>query len=432
MTDEPLMGEAALSCARTPRVILTLAGSLFAVSFLVSTVGTVANASEGPKARNMHALVGRLSPGATFTLPRGVTNLRQPLSVPRGVTVQGHPRGSVLRIARGAAEAFGYSFMITPAAGTAGNVTVRDFTLDGSRSRGIPDNSGGGVKAGPSWTIKDVHLSNMSYFKVWVYRVTDVDVRRNTFDAEFGTSSKHDNIGGGRARDVTLSGNQFDVSTRGNAIDLVAPRNVTVTDNVVRGAPGREHSIFLEGVRRGLVADNDLTGSSITVQGNARYRDKGDAVNPLGVRIEGNSVRNAPAHGIAIKYEDQGVRSASGGANSLVGNRVSGSGLSGMAILQCTVGAATRPDAIVGNTVVDPFARGDSDWSTGCGTVPSNGIAVTGGSAEISQNRVVDRRDRPTTKFGLFVGAGGGRVPLGRITLWGNTGSGLSVGVSNR
>ena len=321
--------------------------------------------------------------------------------------------------------------MITPAGPGARNVTVRDLSLDGSRSRGIPNNSGGGIKAGPSWTIRDLHLSNMSYFRVWVYRVADVEVTRNVFDAEFGVSSGHDNIGGGRSRHVTLSSNRFDADTRGNAIDLVAPRDVTVVDNTVTGARGREHSIFLEGVRTAEIVGNRLVASSITLQGNADYRDKGSAVNPTRVRVEGNTVQDAPAHGIAIKYQDEGVRRAAGGNNTVVANEVSNSGLSGIVILHCTAGAASSSDSVIGNTVVNPFARGSSSWGTGCGTIPSNGIAVTGGSAVVTRNSVIDSRPSAVTEFGVYLGAQGGPVPLGSVTVTGNYGRGLLTGITN-
>ena len=211
---------------------------------LVPQTAFAAPAPLATSARDVYRQVARARPGDTITLPAGVTTLDRPLAVPRGVTLQGDRRGTVLRIARRAADAFGYSFMIGPSEDSR-NVTVRDISLDGSRSRGIPDNSGGGIKAGPSWTISGIHLSNMSYFKIWVYRVADVEVRRNVFDASFGVSSGHDNIGGGRSRRVTLGSNTFDASTRGNAIDLVAPRDVTIADNTVTGAPGREHSCLL-------------------------------------------------------------------------------------------------------------------------------------------------------------------------------------------
>lgn len=406
-----------------------------ALALAVVAMPDTASAAPMPSAatpRDIHQEVTRARPGDTVTLPAGVTTLQRPLAVPRGVTIEGHPNGTVLRIARGAASEFGYSFMITPATPGATNVTVRNISLDGSRSRGIPNNTGGGVKAGTSWTIKGIRASNMSYFRIWVYRVSDVRVLQNVFDAGFGMSGGHDNIGGGRSSRVTISGNRFETTTRGNAVDLVAPRTVTISDNVAVGTPGREHSIFLEGPRTAVVTGNHLTESSITVQGNGDYRGTGETVNPTDVRVEANTVISAPSHGIALKYEDEGVRRVAGGGNSILDNEIIDSGVSGVAILHCTVGAGVRSDTVAGNSVLNPFARGTQSWGTGCGTVPSNGIAVTGGSAELSDNRVVDSRPSSNTEYGIYVGAERARVPLGTVTLADNKGQGLLAGISNR
>ncbi|MFN8126985.1 MAG: right-handed parallel beta-helix repeat-containing protein [Candidatus Nanopelagicales bacterium] len=382
--------------------------------------------------RDLHEEVAHARPGDTVTLPAGVTRLQRPLAVPRGVTVTGHPDGTVLRIARGAASEFGYSFMIAPASPRATNVTVRNLSLDGSRSRGVPGNTGGGVKAGTGWTIRGVRASNMNYFRIWVYRVSDVRVLDNVFDSRFGMSGGNDNIGGGRSSRVTISGNRFEATSWGNAVDMVAPRDVTVSDNVAVGTPGREHSIYLEGPRGATISGNHLTGSSITVQGDSRYRARGDTVNPTDVRILANTVVDAPAHGIAIKYEDEGGRRVAGGGNMVADNVIADSGVSGVVILHCTPGAGVRSDTITGNSVVDPFARGTHSWGTGCGTVPSNGIAVTGGSAVVTANRVIDSRPAPITEYGIFVGAQRGRVPVGTVTLTDNTGQGLLTGITNR
>lgn len=399
---------------------------IMAPVFLVSSPSFASSPGE-----ILYNKVTRAQPGETIVLPKDVTVLEKPLEVPRGIVLQGNPDGTILRIAKGHGEDFGYSFMIIPKTLKATDVVVKNISLDGSRSRGIPNNAGGGIKVGEGWLVKNVDASNMSYFRIWVYKTEDAKVVGNVFDDRFGISNGNDNMGGGRAKNITIAKNYFGQTARGNAIDLVAPRDVRITDNNIEGTLKREHSIFLEGPRGGLVSGNYLTNSSITIQDNARCRDRGETVNPADVIVEENTILNAPSHGIAIKYEDEGIRRVAGGNNTIKNNTIEDSGVSGIVLLHCTQGAGVFPDSVVGNSVTNAFARGSEDWGTGCGTVPSNGIAVTGGSANLSQNRITDTRSISHTEYGIYKGATNSPVQLGDIKIFNNTGIGLAIAVSN-
>lgn len=395
-----------------------------------------AQASDGPapgdKTTRIARQISQAAPGATVRLPAGTVVLRRPLDVPRGVTIEGDPRGTVLRLDPAAADLFSYSFMIRPAGSGATGVRVRNLTLDGSNSEGVPDNTGGGIKVGSGWRVSGVHFSDLSYFKLWIRSVREVTATGNVFDGALGRSGGNDNIGGGRSADIRIVGNTIAAGARGNAIDLVNSDRVQIRDNVIVGTPAIEHSVFLEGGRKSVIDGNSLTNSSITVQSDVDYGDRSRTHNPAVTTVSDNSVTGAPGHGIALKYEGSSRALLPGGGNQITGNRVVDSGRTGIVLLNCHEGSAAGSDVIADNLVVNPFADGEAQWNTGCGTVPASGIAVTGGSARLVDNEVADDRSRPVTMWGLFLGAAQSPVPLGSVVQSGNSATGTTAGLTNR
>lgn len=410
--------------ARAHRTVL--AGALSAGLTCVGLAATSRPAAADPF--DLAAAVASLQPGATLVLPAGTYEVRQPIALPQGVTLRGSGAATVLRISRADWDKFHYGFALVPAPGADG-VTVSGLTVDGNRTNhggagpNPPANAGGGIRVGNGWTISEVRLTNINYFPVWVHHVDSVRITGSTFDADRGSTGGKDNIGGGRSTNVEISANTFSATAVGNAVDLVGGHDIKITGNRITGTPGREHSLYLEGVRDALVKSNRINHGSIAISTDARYEGVRRPINPSGVRITSNTVGNSPAAGITITYSgpEKGKRLYRGGGNQITGNDVRSSGLSGIAIIHCVDSATTNPDRIVNNTVTDAFTRGTPTWGTGCGTVAASGIAITAGRGTVISGNAVVATQRPAVDYGIYLGAQRARAGLSATNVTNNS-----------
>lgn len=352
-------------------------------------------------------------PGSTVTLGAGTFSISKPLKVPANVTVTGSGTAStVLQLAPGSWSNFSYAYLVMPAGAGA---TIRDLTVDGNYSSNpaAPANTGGGIAAGDDWTVASVRFTNFNYFKMWINKVQNVTVRDCTFDAIGGISGGQDNIGGGGTENVTISGNTFAPSTRGNAIDLLRSKNLTIANNTLAAEPGRERNVYLEGVQGATVTGNSLTNGSISAGTDKAYSSTTIVSNPSNIRITGNTITSAVSQGIGIVYDTDARGLITGGGNEVSNNVINGSGRSGIVIIHCAAGVATIPDRITGNTVTNAFGKGGTSWGTGCGTVQASGISVTAGTdTVIDSNTVLDTRSPLVTAYGVWAGSKNKRAPL--------------------
>ena len=371
---------------------------------------------------DLQKLLTSAAPGSTVQLGAGTFTLTKPLKVPANVNLTGAGTAqTTLQLATGAWSAFSYGFVLMPAGD---NVTISNLTVDGNRNSNPtpPSNSGGGIKLGDGWSVSNVRLTNLNYFKVWIHQVTGVTVRNCQFDALAGTSGNEDNIGGGRSTNVTITGNTFDATTRGNAIDLLRSTNLTVTDNVLAAAPGLERSIYLEAVQGALVSGNTLTNGSITAKSDKSYSGTDANTMPANIRITGNTITSAVSQGIGIVYDTDARGSVPGGGNEVSNNIINGSGRSGIVIIHCAPNLATAADRITDNSVTDAFGKGGTSWGTGCGTVQASGIAITAGAnTVITGNAVRDTRSPALMAYGVWAGSKNAKAPLVSPVISGNT-----------
>ena len=393
------------------------AGSASAAACTVACTETAADVALRTGAvdatSTLQAALSRALPGSVVAVGAGTYMVSDPLTIPAGVTFVGAGMDATrLVYSTAAAAAAPHTFMIAPAAGVGeGRTGVRGLTLDGahqaSTSEAQTPTGVGGVSAGSGWVIDDVRLSNLGYFKVWLNSVSDVTVRGSRFeDSGTGASSGHDNIGGGGVSNVTISANTVTASAKGNAVDLVRSSGVTLAGNEVEGTATAPHNIYLEGVTNSLVTDNVLTGSAISVQSNAEYKDHPAVINPAGVVITGNTISDTAAQGISVRYDSPraGEASAAAGGNTISNNTTSRTGVAGIAIIAEAAGLAVTPDDVSQNTVTDAFTRGTSTWNTGYGITSAAGIVMGAGAGSQMVGNTVHNTGVGAANYGVQVG----------------------------
>ncbi len=363
----------------------------------------------GASTAKIQKALNKSGPSDTVRLAAGTFSLTKPLKVPAGVNLRGAGvKRTTLRLHRPAVERFSYNFMVRPK-GKARGARVADLTVDGNRpaSGVLPVNTGGGVKAGDGWTIENIRFVDINYFKLWIYKVSDVTARNNVFATGSGSSGRNDNIGGGRSENILIAGNTFAADAVGNALDIIRSSGVVFTGNTVKASPTATRSVVMEGVVDSEVSDNVIINGSITAQTDREYGGKEPLTNPRSIRITGNRVSGAPAAGIAVVYDTVRRGYTPGGDVLISGNLVSDTGRSGIAVLHCS-DVADAPDRIVGNRIENPFAASRADWGTGCGTVGSSAISVIGGrSTTVADNIIVET----TQRYPWPRGSGWGRRP---------------------
>lgn len=404
------------AAAATPAPMTTSCGTACVAFTPTAEISTGAADAAAP----LNAALAATPAGTTFTLPAGTYRVARPVQVPSGVTVAGAGMDSTrLLLDRRAWTNFGYSFVITPAPNSV-NATVLDLTVDGNRIAvdtvgkiyNPAANQGGGVKAGSGWTVQRVRLSNINYFKLWVNNATGVKFLDNRFeDLGAGKSGGNDNIGGGNSRDVLIKGNVFTNRSVGNSVDIVLSSQLTIEGNTVEGTPTAPHNLYLEGVTDSVVARNTMKSSSISVQSNANYADHTVVINPRGIKVLDNVVDSPAVQGISVRYDITRGTTATGGDNTISGNRVIRAGTAGIITLAAAEGLATSPDRISGNTVIDAFTRGTTSWNCGYGTTQAAGIVVGVGApvTEVGGNKVVATTSPATTAVGVQYGLSSSR-----------------------
>ncbi|MDQ1248295.1 MAG: hypothetical protein QG597_2667 [Actinomycetota bacterium] len=362
----------------------------------------------------LNATLAKLPAGWTMNLPAGTYRVARPVQVPAKVTIAGAGMDSTrLLLDRRNWTKFGFSFVVTPAAGSI-NSTVRDLTIDGNRvavdsvgaALAPAANQGGGIKTGNGWTVQRVRLSNLNYFKVWAKDVTGVKVLGNKFeDLGAGVSGGNDNIGGGGVTGVVMTGNHFTTRSVGNCIDFVRGSRLTIANNRIEGTSRNPHNLYLEGVTDSTISANTLAFSSISVQSNGSYASATEVLNPRGVTVTGNSITDPAVQGISLRYDLTRGTTTTGGGNAIVNNTITRPGTVGVITMAAANGLVTTADRIVGNTVTDAFARGTANWNCGYGMTQPAGISVgVAQGTEVSANKIIETRPTPLTKVGVQYG----------------------------
>ncbi|GAB1643622.1 hypothetical protein [Krasilnikovia sp. MM14-A1259] len=301
------------------------------------------------------------------------------------------------------------------------------------------DNTGGGISVGDRWTVRQVRFTNFEYFKLWINGMNGVRIVDNRFDNWGGAESDgEDNIGGGgRNDDTVIERNQFDATIRGNSFDFTNAIRTTVRDNIVHTRPAvaaarheREYgNMYFEGVQAPTATGNTLEGAHISLTSNANYAHSGsnkDITNPRDAVITGNRILDSASIGVLVRYDDYndadttagtfgGWNDAStdpadhvvrvGGNNVIRDNVIERPALSGVIVF----GMARDKDAadtIVGNRIVNAGFGGATTYNTGGGWFDTAGIGLGVGRGDsVYGNTIVDDQARPTTWYGVQLGA---------------------------
>ncbi|GAB1691208.1 hypothetical protein [Krasilnikovia sp. M28-CT-15] len=318
------------------------------------------------------------------------------------------------------------------------------------------DNTGGGISVADNWTVRQVRFTNLEYFKLWINNAGNVHVIDNRWDNWGGAESgEEDNIGGGGGLEndtAVIENNQWDRSIRGNsfdftnAVDTVIRNNVVHSDNAALLAPrkvGDYGSMYLEDVPGAQVTGNLLVGGHIILQSNVKYTHAGenkDIGQPRNTLVANNEIRNSYWAGITSSYEDytDGDKSwgtidadpthnsltsttdhllRPGGNNVIRDNLIVNPALSGVLLIGNTSVAKDAPDTVTGNRIVNAGFGGSLSYSTGAGAFDTSGVGVSLGTGDKIYNNVIeDNQARPTTLYGVHVGARGGlTAPVGTV-----------------
>jgi hypothetical protein len=418
----------------------------------------------------------RPGPAATVLLRAGTYRLSNGLKVPPNVDLRGAGITDTTLLMDPTVnwKNFSYGFLIRPADTTeAGSRTlIADLTVNGNcrtgagapertdlpgkpgqdcdfrATTGATTNTGGGIKAGDRWTVRQVRFTNLEYFRLWVSQTAGVQVLDNRFDNWGGAESgDEDNIGGGRNDGTLIADNQFDSTIRGNSFDFVNAVNSTMQDNVVHttaavaAARGVNEygNMYFEGVQDSQATGNTLEGAHIVLSSNAGYAHVApnkDITEPRGMLVADNRILDSYTVGVAVGYSDYadadgtgGTPGAlsdestgasdhivrTGGANTIRGNVIERPRQSGI-IVYGTPAVKTAADTVTGNRVVDAGYGGATEYVTGAGRIDTSGVAVTIGDGDaIYGNTIVDDQADPTTWYGIHLGARKSAAPTGTI-----------------
>jgi hypothetical protein len=389
----------------------------------------------------LQRLASQLAAGEVLYLPQGTYLLSRPLRLSSQTRLVGDGAGqTTVLLDRRSWARFSFGFLITSATSAgviSSDVTVSGLTVNGNRTNVHPGdgspggraNAGGGIKAGNRWVISEVRLTNLNYFKAWIYHVSTVTIRHCVFDALGGSASDNDNIGGGRSSGVVLDSNTIDATATGNAVDLVRATQVTISNNLINGAPGSSHPIYLDGVAEATITGNRLRYAGISVQSESHYHLTRPVQNPRHVVVANNVLEDTPSQGISVRYDTSPYGQLPGGGNRIAGNTVRRAGLAGIAIIGCGPGQVVEPDTVARNTVVNAFGVAQTTWGTGCGSFDPAGIGVWAGVRDtIVGNTIVDTRPPALTWWGISLRAHSGGTPI-VAAFAGNTAAGVRCGL---
>ncbi|GGQ69813.1 carbohydrate binding domain-containing protein [Couchioplanes azureus] len=420
----------------------------------------------------------------TVLLSEGTYSVTWPLQVPPNVNLRGSGiKTTAIKIADSAPWGnFNYNFIVRPSVNidltnpdpAPGSVnTVSDLTLNGRCLKGkgdfsetgsteptiLPDaqfptgcesnwdterNAGGGIKAGHRWTVQQVRFTNFNYFKLWVTKTRDVHIIDNRWDNWGGAGSgDEDNIGGGGQNTGTvIEHNQWDQTIRGNSFDFTHAKNVTFRNNKV--VANRYYanlrkveaygSVYLESVVGGVVSDNDLKGANIVLKSNANYKPhEGENLNVTNTRdivVTRNRIRDTFDNGITANYDDyrdvvKAHTVAPGGNNTITDNVITNAGKAGIMIGGVANAHKDAPDTITGNVITNVGMDGETYYA---GYDPV-GIAIGIGKGDkVHHNTIVDDQERPTTWYGMQIGASNSsEISVSDIQLTDANGEGWNV-----
>ena len=424
---------------------------------------------------------------ATVLLRAGAYRLSKGLKLPPDVDLRGAGIAATSLVMDPTLnwKNFSYSFLVRPADTEEPGSTnlVADLTVNGNcrTGAGAPEpaalpgrpgetcdfrtalgtngSTGGGIAAGDRWTIRQVRFTNFEYFKLWVSGTTGVRVVDNRFDNWGGAESDgEDNIGGGGRNDGTVvEHNQYDATARGNFFDFTNARRTTVRDNVVHTTPAvaaargvtEYGNLYFEGVAGATVTGNVLQGAHIVLQSNARYahvHPNKDITQPRDSLVAGNRILDSATVGVAVGYEDYvdadgtggttgGWDDAStdaadhvvrpGGGNVVRGNVIERPRQSGI-LVYGNPAVKNTPDTIEGNEVRNAGYGGSTAYNTGVGWFDTAGIGLSTGTGDtIRGNTVVDDQVKPTTWYGVQLGARRTATAPAGTVLDGNTTTGV-------
>ncbi|MEV4706302.1 hypothetical protein [Actinoplanes sp. NPDC049316] len=424
---------------------------------------------------------------ATVLLRAGAYRLTKGLKLPPDVDLRGAGIAATSLVVDPTVnwKNFSYSFLVRPAdTKEAGSTNlVADLTVNGNcrtgagapepaalpgrpgetcdfrTALGTNDSTGGGIAAGDRWTIRQVRFTNFEYFKLWISGTTGVRVVDNRFDNWGGAESDgEDNIGGGGRNDGTvIERNQYDATARGNFFDFTNAIRTTVRDNVVHttrevaAARGVTEygNLYFEGVAGATVTGNVLEGSHIVLQSNARYshvNPNKDVTQPRDTIVAGNRILDSATVGVAVGYEDYldadgtggtigGWDDAStdtadhvvrpGGGNVIRGNVIERPRQSGI-LVYGNAAVKDTADTIAGNEIRNAGYGGSTTYNTGVGWFDTAGIGLATGTGDvISGNAVIDDQARPTTWYGVQLGARKNATAPAGTVLSGNTTTGI-------
>ncbi|MEV8508386.1 glycosyl hydrolase family 28-related protein [Actinoplanes sp. NPDC051475] len=430
---------------------------------------------------------------ATVLLRSGTYRITKGLKLPPNVNLQGAGIGVTTLLMDPTVNwrNFSYSYLVLPnGVDQAGSTNlVSDLTVNGNcrtdagaptpsalpgrpgdacdflAPTGATGNTGGGIKVGDRWTVRQVRFTNFEYFKLWVNGTKDAHIIDNRFDNWGGAESDgEDNIGGGGLNENTvIEYNQYDVTARGNFFDFTNAVNTTVRNNIVHTnrtvAAARKvteyGNLYFEGVMGGTVTGNVLEGSHIVLQSNARYSHVApnkDINQPRDILVASNHIMDSATAGVAIGYEDYldsdntggtpdtlMLESAVGsvdhyvrlGGNNIVRDNVIERSRESGILVYGNAAVKNSPDTIVGNRVVDSGVAGSLTYNTGVGYFETAGIGVSAGTGDmIYGNEIVDDQARPTTWYGVQIGARKGTsVPTGTVLTGPNGETNTTTGI---
>ncbi|GIE22205.1 right-handed parallel beta-helix repeat-containing protein [Winogradskya humida] len=403
---------------------------------------------------------------ATVLLRAGTYRLTKGLALPVNVNLRGAGITATSLVMDPTVnwKNFSFGFLVRPAdAKEAGSTNlVADLTVNGNcrtdagsataadlpgqpgvdcdfrSALGASTNTGGGIKAGDNWTVRQVRFTNLEYFKLWVSQVKNVSIVDNRFDNWGGAESgDEDNIGGGRNDGVVIENNQFDATIRGNSFDFVNSVRTTVRNNVVHTRPAvaaargvNEYgNMYFEGLTQAQATGNTLEGAHIVLTSNANYTHVApnkDITNPRDNLIAGNRILDSYTVGVAIGYSDyldadgtygtlgslsddsgdSGDHYVRAGGNNVVRDNVIERSRQSGILVYGNQDVKTTADSITGNRVVDAGFGGSTEYNTGAGRVDTSGIALSVGTGDaIYGNTIVDDQAKPTTWYGVHLGA---------------------------
>jgi trimeric autotransporter adhesin len=192
-----------------------------------------------------------------------------------------------------------------------------------------------------------------------------------------------------------------------------------------------------------------LEGSHIVLQSNARYSHVApnkDITQPRDTLVAGNRILDSATVGVAVGYEDyldaDGTGGTTGGwddtstdaadhvvrpggGNVVRGNVIERPRQSGI-LVYGNAAVKDTADTVTGNEIRDAGYGGSTAYNSGVGWFDTAGIGISVGTGDtVTGNTVVDDQARPTTWYGVQLGARKAPTAPAGTVLSGNTTTGI-------